>query len=73
MGNMNIREKLVANRFKLAMRPVDLGVIFPVTFHWRIEAILGASKWKEAKLPDYYYTDFIDFLTLGKWSANEKS
>ena len=69
MENVITREELVAHRLKLAMKPVDLGLVFSATFDWRVRAILEKSRWEETKLPDYYYTNFIDFLMLGKWRA----
>lgn len=70
---MTTREELTAKRLKWAMRPINLyGQLFiPTTFCWRIEAILGASKWKQKDLSNYYYLDFIDFLMLGKWGMDD--
>ena len=78
--DMNIREKLTVNRLKLAIKPVDLGLVFPVTFDWRIGAILEKSKWKEAnRLPitsteiawRYYDSVWLATRCLGtsRWRA----
>ncbi len=73
---MITRKELVAHRLSLAMKSVDLGLVFSVTFDWRIRAILEKSKWEEGgkmELSNYYYLDYIDFLMVGKWSENERS
>jgi len=75
---MITREELTAKRLKWAMRPINLyGQLFiPTTFCWRIEAILGASKWEQVEAKgfvQYYNLDFIDFLMLGKWGEDEES
>ena len=82
---MRTYEQLVANRLRLAMKPVSPpdypGPVFSATYTWRIRAILHESKWEQKDLSIplsiststqyYYYLDFIDFLMLGKWSEDD--